>query len=154
MSERPKRGSKQERYTYSWYQPSQKLDRNQEDYFDGEPEVAEDSSSMMGIESTVQESTDGASHSPYFARPISDGIYRPRHHSLGMKSSFLGMFHFGRNIQIRIGAEAAWGALASAGAVALLTRAGPFPGIQLAELGALWGGIASFLWIVVAKLRN
>src|SRR5712692_7086668 len=147
MSERPKRGSKQERYTYSWYQPSQKLDRNQEDYFDGEPEVAEDSSSMMGIESTVQESTDGASHSPYFARPISDGIYRPRHHSLGM-------LHFGRSMRIRIGAEAAWGALAGAGAVALLTRAGPFPGIQLAELGALWGGIASFLWIVVAKLRN
>jgi len=109
---------------------------------------------MMGIESTVQESAaEEALPSPYFARPISDGIYRPKYHSLGMKSSFLGMLHFGRSMRFRIGAEAAWGALASAGAVALLTRAGPFPGIQLAELGALWGGIASFLWIMIAKLR-
>ncbi len=156
MSERPKRVSKQERFTYSWYLPSQRLDQpkaeaelgNPEGDFDEEPEIAEDSAAMMGIESTVQSPSQG------FASSRSSGIYSPKHHSSGMKSSFLGVLHIQGSMRIRIGVEAGWSALVGAGTVALLTRAGPFPGNQIAELGAVWGGIAAFLWIVLAKLSK
>ncbi|HEV2138479.1 MAG TPA: hypothetical protein VGR53_06525 [Nitrososphaerales archaeon] len=162
MSERPKRVSKQERYTYSWYQPSQKSDSpngeielgSPEGYFGEEPEVADDSSSMLGIESTDQDATaqeDSPSKDSTSAR--THGIYRPKHHSLESKSA-LGGLHFGGKTRIRIGAMSGWSALAGAGATALLTRAGPFPGTQLAELSAVWAGITAFLWIIVAKLAK
>lgn len=163
MSERPKRASKQDPFTYSLYLPSQKSERpnveldlrNQEGYLLEEPTVAEDSSAMMGIESSVQESiTEEAAPSQDLVSTRSHGIYRPKRQSLRKKSSLLGMLHFGGNMRIRIGAVAGWSAMAGAGAISLFTRAGPFPGTQLAELGAVWGGIAAFLWIIIAKLKK
>ncbi|HEY6284014.1 MAG TPA: hypothetical protein VIW22_08835 [Nitrososphaerales archaeon] len=162
MSESPKRASKQERYSYSWYQPSEKSDRSKiemelgspEGYFGEEPEVANDSSSMLGIESTHPDATTQESTpSQDSTSRHSNGIYRPKHHSLKSESA-LGPLHFGGKMRIRIGAMAGWSALAGAGAAALLTRAGPFPGTQLAELGAVWAGITAFLWIFVAKLAK
>ncbi|HEV2225316.1 MAG TPA: hypothetical protein VGR56_00765 [Nitrososphaerales archaeon] len=162
MSERPKRVSKQERYTYSWYLPSQKSDSpkvemelgSMEEVFSEEPEVAEDSSSMLGIESTDQDVTaQEGSQLQELTSARSHGIYRPKHQALKSKSS-LGSLHIGSKMRIRIGAMAGWSALAGAGATALLTKAGPFPGTQLAELGAVWAGITAFLWIIVAKLAK
>lgn len=163
MSERPKRASKQEPFTYSLYLPSQKSERPevevdlriQERYLLEEPTVAEDSSAMMGLESTVQESTkEEVAPSQDLATTHSHGIYRPKYQALRKKSSLLGMLHFVGNMRIRIGAVAGWSAMAGAGAIALFTRAGPFPGTQLAELGAVWGGITAFLWIIIAKLKK
>ena len=165
MSERAKRANKQEPYTYSLYVPSQKSEGerpkaeldlgNQEGYMLDEPTVAEDSNSMLGIGSPVQESKMmEAPRAHNFANPRPNGIYRVKHHSLKTKSSLLEGLHFGGNMRIRIGALAGWSAMAGAGAFALFTRAGPFPGTQLAELGAVWGGIAAFLWIIIAKLKN
>ena len=163
MSERPKRASKQEPFTYSLYLPSsQKSDRpkaelnlrNQEGYLLEEPTVAEDSSAMMGLQSTVQEATMvEVAPSQDLASTHSNGIYRPKYHSLRNKSLF-GRLHFGGAFRMRIGAVVGWTALAGSGAVALLTRAGPFPGTQLAELGAVWGSIAAFLWIILAKFSK
>ncbi|MDA4127780.1 MAG: hypothetical protein OK452_11365 [Thaumarchaeota archaeon] len=125
-----------------------------EGYIGEEPEVAEDSSSMLGIESTDQDVTmQETSTSQDSGSSHSHGIYRPKHHSQKSKSA-LAPLHFGGRTRIRIGAMAGWSALAGAGAAALLTRAGPFPGSQLAELGAVWAGITAFLWIVVAKLAK
>ena len=163
MTERPKRVSKQERYTYSWYLPSQKSDRpnvelelrNPEGDFAEEPEVAEDSSLMMGIESTNGGSSTVKDFEMHvLSRSGSRGIYRPKHYSSGMKSSLSEKLHLRGGLRVRIGVEAAWGALAGAGAVSLLTRAGTLPVPQLAELGAVWGGIAAFLWIILGKLSG
>jgi hypothetical protein len=163
MEERAKRATKQEPYTYSLYVPSQKSEhprvelgmRNPEAYIGEEPEVAEDSSSMLGLEGSVQESTtEGALRSQDLVSTRSQRIYRPKHQSSGKTSSFSGMLHFRGNMRIRIGVTAGWSALAGAGAAALLTRTGPFPGTPLAELGAVWAGVTAFLWIVVAKLAK
>jgi hypothetical protein len=125
-----------------------------EGYIGEEPEVAEDSSSMLGIESTDQDATmQETSPSHDLTSTHSNGIYQPKHQSLKSKSA-LGPLHFGSKTRIRIGAVAGWSALAGAGAAALMTRAGPFPGTQLAELGAVWAGITAFLWIIAAKLAK
>ena len=162
MTESPKRAAKQERYTYSWYQPSQKSDlpkiememRSPEEYFDEEPEVATDSSSMLGIESTYPDPTkQESSSSQDLTSRHSDGIYQPKHHSNENKS-VLGALHIGGKTRVRIGAVAGWSALAGIGVADLLTRAGPFPGTQLAELGAVWAGITAFLWMFVSKLAK
>jgi hypothetical protein len=47
-----------------------------------------------------------------------------------------------------------WSAVAGAGALILLGRAGPFPGTQLSELLATWAGVAGILWVASAKLRK
>jgi hypothetical protein len=124
-----------------------------EGYVGEEPEVAEDSSSMLGIESTDQDATmQETSPSHDLTSTHSNGIYRPKHQALKSKSA--SPLHFGSITRIRIGAVAGWSALAGAGAAALLTRAGPFAGTQLAELGAVWAGVTAFLWITVAKLAK
>jgi hypothetical protein len=128
--------------------------KNPEGYDLEEPEVAEDSSAMLGIEDPAKEVTfEEPRHSQDLERSPSSGIYSPRHRSLRSKS-LVGQVHIGRAMRIRIGAMGGWSAIAGAGATALLTRVGPFPGTQLAELGAVWAGITAFLWIILAKLAK
>jgi hypothetical protein len=161
MTERTKSVTKQERFTYQWYLPSEKSERPPIDTESGNPDedidqaaVGDDSVPMAGPGGAAQEAVmEDPPATQTRANATQHKIYRPKHHAVGMKSS-LGVLNFGRSMRIRIVAMAGWSAMAGAGAVVLLTRPGPFPGTQMAELGAVWAGISAFLWIALAKLSK
>jgi hypothetical protein len=150
---------KQEPFTYQWYLPSENAER---------PQIKLETANVHGYIDTaavgeIQDSTEGAveqeplmdepAETQEFTRQIQHKIYRPKHRSLGMQSS-LGKLHLKGAMRTRILATAGWSTMAGAGAAALMTRAGPFPGTQLAELGAVWAGITAFLWIAISKLSK
>jgi hypothetical protein len=157
MTEQRTRLVGQEPYSYQWYLPSEKGDKpqtsietaNLDGAFDeavGENQAPTDSAIDGGeiLEESAQ--TPASGKTPH-------KIYRPKHRALGRTTS-IGRLSFKGMVRPNILATAGWSAMSGAGVAALFIRAGPFPGTQLAELGAVWAGIAAFLWFGVSKLTK
>jgi hypothetical protein len=150
---------KQEPFTYQWYLPSENADQRQiklqkenaHGYIDGDSISAYPVSMEVAVEQETV--TEEAAEARELPRETPHRIYRPKHRAFGKQAS-LGKLHFKGAMRTRILATAGWSATVSAGVAALLVRAGPFPGTQLAELGAVWAGIAAFLWFSISKLSK
>jgi len=54
--------------------------------------------------------------------------------------------------RLRLLGVSGWSAVAAVGAVALATRAGPFPGTQLGILAGVWVGISALVWFLVGRM--
>jgi hypothetical protein len=139
MSEHTKQGSKQAQYTYSWYLPAV-----------GSKKSRAEAEERRLADSGMQTSTHADQKEAFV--PAADVNFDMTGNQSGSLSSHL--FRLFESIQVRGVAVLGWSAVAGVGAVLMLSRAGPFPGTQLAALAGTWAGISAVLWILPSKLRK
>jgi len=50
--------------------------------------------------------------------------------------------------RLRLAGVVAWSGMAAIGAILMVARTGPFPGLQVGILGGVWAGISAAIWFV------